>query len=299
MDDWIRFDPPKRTGLLLHLALVLGLSAAIGALLTIASQNPAGLVAILLLLLSVLATLALPLLLYRLYALLQSGYWIGRGGLRLRWGLRQAQLNYDMILDSALAEELEVLPPLPRWRWAGSVVGLVEDKELGPVEYLASRSKGLVLLGTADRVFVLSPQAPAEFLARFRREAERGKLVEVKTYSLWPRFVLAEAWAQKSARRLFLTGAIMALGLLILVSAVAPALEGVALGFDPSGIAFERVPSVQLFLLPLLNLAFFLGSFLLGLIAFRESEQRLLSHLLWGSSLLTGFLFLGAIAFIL
>jgi hypothetical protein len=54
---------------------------------------------------------------------------------------------------------------------------------------------------------------------------------------------------------------------------------------------------VQLFLLPALNLALFIGGLLLGLILYREQSLGWLARLVWGGSLLSAALFLGAILF--
>lgn len=59
------------------------------------------------------------------------------------------------------------------------------------------------------------------------------------------------------------------------------------------------MPAVRLFLLPVLNAAFFLGDTLLGLFFYRRVETRLASYLLWGVSVLTAALFLGAVFYIL
>lgn len=298
MTDWIRFQAPRRRGIALHAAVLLALIVSIAVMLTVASQSPPGLLIVVLLVASVLFGTLLPVFFYRLYALLRSGYSLGRAGLRLRWGLRQVDLPHDLIVDVALAEELQTLPAVPRWTWPGSVIGLVQDKELGTVEYMASRKEGQVLIGTERRVYVLSPEKPAEFLAVFHREAERGIIDELKAASLIPSFVLTQAWAEIPARRLLLAGAGLTVALLLLVGFLTPGLEGISLGFSPTGTPLEEVPGVQLFLLPALNLAFFFASLLLGLILYRELESSVAARLVWSSSIFTGLLFLGAILII-
>ena len=74
-------------------------------LLTLALSQPAGLGVIAMLVGALLFSLPIPLLLYRLYTLLQSGYWVGREGLRIRWGLRLLDLPFDQIVDVARADE--------------------------------------------------------------------------------------------------------------------------------------------------------------------------------------------------
>lgn len=298
MSEWIRFQAPKRRGIMLHISILFVLSLLISLMLIVASESPPGLLAVFLLIASVLLSLLLPVFSYRLYALLRSEYSLSRAGLRIRWGLRQIDLPHELILDVALAEELHSLPAAPRWSWPGSILGITEDEVLGPVEYIASRSEGMLLVGTVQRVYVISPEKPGDFLAVYHREAERGSLVELKASSVMPSFLLSQAWQELPVRRLLLAGAGLAVALLLLVGFIAPGLEGISLGFDSSGAPLEAVTGTQLFLLPALNLAFFFANLLLGLILYRESKNTLLARLVWGSSLLSGVLFLGAIAII-
>lgn len=295
MTDWIRFHAPKRRGIVLHAAVLLGLTASIAGMLSLASQSPPGLLVVVLLILSVIAGFLFPIFFYRLYALLRSEYSLDREGLRLRWGLRQIDLPHDQIVDVALAEELHAPPDSPRWQWPGSVMGIIQDGELGAVEYMASEKEGHVLLGTSKGIYVISPENPAEFLAVYHREAERGSIVEMKARSVVPSFIFNEAWADPSVRRLLIAGASLAAALLLLVGILAPGLESVPLGFAPTGGPLEEVSASQLFLLPAINLVFALASFLLGLILYRESENALIAKLVWGSTLFVGFLFLVAI----
>jgi hypothetical protein len=295
MTDWIRFHAPKRRGIVLHAAVLLGLTASIAGMLSLASQSPPGLLVVVLLILSVIAGFLFPIFFYRLYALLRSEYSLDREGLRLRWGLRQIDLPHDQIVDVALAEELHAPPDSPRWQWPGSVMGITQDEELGAVEYMASEKEGHVLLGTSKGIYVISPENPAEFLAVYHREAERGSIVEMKARSVVPSFIFNEAWADPSVRRLLIAGASLAAALLLLVGILAPGLESVPLGFAPTGGPLEEVSASQLFLLPAINLVFALASFLLGLILYRESENALIAKLVWGSTLFVGFLFLVAI----
>ena len=142
MDDWIPFRPPKLAGAALQGSVLLALMAAIGVMVTAATEGTAGPQTVLLLVAAVLLSLLVPLFAYRLYALIQADYSVGREGLRLRWGLRQVRLPHELIVDNALGEELERLPELPRWRWPGSVLGRIQDEELGEVEYLSAQRKG-------------------------------------------------------------------------------------------------------------------------------------------------------------
>ncbi|MEX1071966.1 MAG: PH domain-containing protein [Anaerolineales bacterium] len=297
MEAPIRFDPPRRRGGLLHVAALLLCAALAIGMLTLATLRPTGIAVILLLVGATLFSLPLPVLFYRLYALTQSGYWVGRDGLRLRWGLRLVDLPRAAIVDVARREELEHTIPLPRWAWPGSIMGSVQHEELGTVEFLASEKNEQVLLGTKERVYVISPRNAQNFVEVYKRESERGSLRALKARSVSPSFVLVEAWQQSQVRRLFIAGALLALALLLLVGVLGPSLETVTLGFGADGLPLSPVAGLQLFLLPALNLFFYVGNLFLGLLFFREAKGLSFSYILWGSSLLTSVFFLGAVLF--
>jgi hypothetical protein len=297
MESLTRFDPSRRRGLAFHFGALILCVALLITFLFFATAQETALVSVLLLVGTLLFSLPLPLLLYRLYALLQSGYWLGREGLRLRWGLRQVDLPHDAIVDVAHADELENPIALPRWTWPGGVTGETKDAELGTLEFLAAEKNGLVLLGTKERVFVISPSDPQKFVELYKQQSERGSLRSFRARSISPSFVLVEAWAQPRARQLFIPAGALALGLLLLVGILAPGLPSVSLGFAADGLALPAVASLQLFLLPAINLFFFVGSLFFGLLFFREPKGLNFSYLLWGSSLFTSLLFLGAVLF--
>ncbi|MCL5429375.1 MAG: PH domain-containing protein [Chloroflexi bacterium] len=297
LSHWIHFDPPRRNGFALNLMALLLDFAAIGLLLVYAVSQSPGLLVVLALSGALVLSSPIPLLLYRLYSLWQSGYWVGRDGVRLRWGLRLVDLPYHNIVDVARADELEQPLVLPRWIWPGSVVGQRVDAELGLVEFLAAETKQLVVIGTKERVFAISPVRAQEFVEAYKRESERGSLRPVVARSVQPIFVLVEAWADVQTRRLLVAGGLFALGLLILVGILAPGQETVSLGFGSSGQPLPAVAGVQLFLLPALNLFFYMGNFILGLLFYREPRGAQISQLLWGSSLITSLFYLGAVLF--
>jgi hypothetical protein len=290
-----RFDPERRRGLALHISALLLIFLIVVSLLNYAIDQPAGLAAIIALLLALAFSLALPFLFYRLYSLVKSGYWVSREGLQLRWGLRQVDLPYANIVDVARLAEVENPLSFPRWIWPGAVSGQVQNEELGLVEFLAADRQDLVLIGTKDRVFAISPHNAKDFVASLKRESLRGSLRPLRPRSISPSFVLVEAWGKRPVRRLLLAGAGLAVALLLLAAVVAPGSQGVSLGFNADGTPLPTVAGVQLFLLPALNLFFYMGNLMLGMLFYREEGGINFSTLLWGSSLVSSFLFLGAI----
>lgn len=291
----LQFDPPRRRGTGLHVSAALLVLVLASMLIGLSLAQPPGVLGIALLVAGCMVSLILPFLFYRLYCLHKSGYWISRDGLRLRWGLRAVDLPYEAIVDIARWHELETPPALPRPIWPGAVLGQVEDDELGLVEYMASDKTRLVLLGTAERVYAISPERDQQFVAALKRESLRGSLRPLKARSAAPSFVLIEAWAKRTPRRLMALGGVLALLLLLLAGLVAPGLASINLGFAGDGSPLPAMAGSGLLLLPALNLLFYVGNLMLGLLFFREPGGESISVLLWGSSLLTGALFLGAI----
>jgi hypothetical protein len=283
--------------MVLHISALLLIFALLAVLLTVVVSQPAGFLVVVLLILALLFSLLLPLLFYRLYSLVKSGYWVSRDGLRLRWGLRQVDLPHAAIVDVARVGELENFIAPPRWTWPGALVGLVHEAELGDVEFMAADKQDLVLLGTKERVYAISPQNSRDFVAAVKREALRGSLRALRPRSVSASFVLVEAWAKKRTRALLIAGGVLSLGLLLLVGLLAPGLPSVSLGFGADGLPLTPVAGVQLFLLPALNLFFYMGNLMLGLLFYREPNGVNFSYLLWGSSLFASILFLGAILF--
>jgi len=297
LESAVRFEPARRNGLILHISALLVIFALLASLLTLALTQPAGVLVVILLIAALLLSLLLPLLFYRLYSLIKSGYWVSREGLRLRWGLREVDLPHAAVVDVARVAELENFVGPPSWTWPGAVVGLVHDAELGEIEFMAADKQDLVLLGTKERVYAISPQSGQDFVASVKREALRGSLRAVRPRSVSASFVLVEAWAEQKSRRLLIAGAALCVALLFLVGVLAPGLPSISLGFEADGLPLAPVAGVQLFLLPALNLFFYMGNFMLGLLFYREPNGANFSYLLWGCSLFASLLFLGAILF--
>ena len=298
MSEWTRFLAPRIRGIVVHSLALIAILTAVSVMVTIASENLAALESVLLLIASVVLSLVFPIFAYRFYALLQSEYAIGREGLVLRWGLRQVRLPHEMILDSIVVSDLVNVPAMPRWRWPGSVLGKIEDEELGSIEFMAADISKLVFIGTLDRVYAISPESPAEFLHALRDASERGSLEKGKIISVEASFVLSQAWAEKTVRILLLSGALLALSQLVVAGIVLQGRADISLGFTAQALPKAPVIAAQLYLLPVLNIVIYMGNFLLGLVLYREGDKGLMAKLIWASSLLSGLLFMAAILYI-
>ncbi len=210
------------------------------------------------------------------------------------------------------SEEQSPALPLPWLRWPGGVLGLRRLQGGGAVEYLAASASRLLLIGTPDVIFAISPADRDEFLQAYRQFSELGSLSPLPERSVYPGFLLVRVWQARPARLLLLGGLVFNLLMLTWVSLIAPGRAQVVLGFIAGA---EAVPAVRLLLLPILSVFFFLIDFLWGWFSSAERKRRpeqicqpgspgaspgqTLAYILWGSGALVSVIFLFAVFFIL
>ena len=300
MDSDIKtFYPPRLRGLLFNLGLILVLGMFGAALLVLASQTPLG-PGFLAYLLGALAIASpIPILANRAYALIRSYYEIQRDGIRLKWGFREVDLPITDIRYVELVEDLLFPLEFPRRQWPGAVTGVNQQDKIGVVEFLASEKSNLVMIGSSDRVFVISPENAKEFIRTYHTITELGSLSPIPAYSASPSFLLIEIWRNPTLRFLLMLTGILSLALFGLVAWAVPTLTEISLGFDPLGQPLPPVTPGQLFLLPTLNLILIIGSYILSLLYFRQQKYHHMVTVLWSSNSLTALFFLIAVLLIL
>lgn len=285
------FFPPRQRGLALHAGLTVVLLIVSVLAFSRAIQEDVGPAFTVSVLVGTGTLLVSPFLVYRFYALQRARYLLDRDALVLSWGLRLEQLPLDEIEWVRPAYDLTTPLAVPPLSLPGAVLGLRHHPDLGPVEFLASERRGLLLVATARRVFAISPADISGFVREFQRAVELGSLEHPKGRSVYPSFVIARAWENRAIRFLWLSGLLLNLGLLGWVSVLIPTLSEVHLGFSPSGQPFAPVPASQLIILPLVSLVLFAAGWLAGLFYYRLPERRLLSFIVWGASAITALLF--------
>jgi len=240
-----------------------------------------------------------PLFAYRAYALLRADYILDRDSLELRWGLR----NEDLPLTDIewIRPASDVHPPLrlPWLPFPGAILGIRRHSELGIVEYIASSRKNLLLVGTARRVYAISPTRASQFVNTFARATEMGSLIPAEPKSVYPSFVFSQAWENPIVRFLWLSGLFLNIGLFAWVGLAIPTLSQIPLGFTPTGLALTPSPAAQLILLPIESVFLLLAGFFAGLYFHRYERYRILAIILWSSSALSSLAYLIAVWFIL
>lgn len=291
------FPPPRQPGLIIHILLILLLAVVGGIGVWLAAQTGLGVRLTLFILLAALAFFPIPFLIYRLSALTRATYTLDRDKMTISWGLRVEQIP---ISDVEWVRPAELAAPLPKpWlRLPGSVLGTRRHPDLGLIEFLAADAGNLLLVATARRIFAISPADATAFTQAFQRAIEMGSLVSAPSRSIYPSFVVAQAWESLLARYLWLAGLFINVGLLLWVSLMAQTLGGVPLGFLPSGEPAAIVPASRLIILPIVSLVLFILGWGTGLILYRQPEKRAAAHALWVGGLVTALIFLLAVMFI-
>ncbi len=292
MENQTVFPPNRRLGLIFHAAAALILLGAAALVFFQVYQREVGQVFITGILLAVILVSPLPLLVYRGYALAQASYALDRDGLRIRWGLRAEDIPLPQIEWVRPADELGFRLPLPFLQWPGAVVGRRKVEGLGPVEFIASDVRSLLLVATPEKVYAISPADERSFVRSYRRIIELGSLTPIPSRSVLPAAFLERVWHDLLARYMIIAGMGLTALLLVVSILLIPAHATVFLGYDAAGQPLEPISSERLLLLPLLGGVEYVVSLLVGLYFYRLKEQRLASYLLWGSSILLPLLLL-------
>ena len=209
------YPPPKRRGMIIHVIVIviLAIIASVGFVnITRADVGPEFLIS---LLIAVTSFMPIPFFVYRAYSLMRADYHMDRDSLAISWGLRVEDIPLTDIEWIRSADDLTHPISLPRLPMPGGLLGIRRHPDLGTVEFLASDSKKLLLIATAKRVFVISPENSTGLMQTFARATELGSITPADAKSVYPSFVVTQAWQSGLARYLWLTALFLNLGLFI------------------------------------------------------------------------------------
>lgn len=292
------FPPSRRFGLIIHgiIILVLGGTSAWGFINLARAQ--VGPTFVTFLLVALVAFAPIPFFGYRAYALLRADYYIDRDSLAILWGLRVEDVPLTDIEWVRPATDLTSPLILPRFRLPGAVLGTRRHPDLGLVEFIASNSRNIILIATSKRVFAISPKDAGSLVRTFARATELGSLTPAEPVSVYPSFIVTQAWQTPIARFLWMSGLFLNLGLIVWVGILIPSLSQIPFGFNAFGAPNEPTPSSRLILLPLLSGLMFVIGLIAGLYFYRWEKQRPLAVIVWISSALCALLFLMAVLFL-
>lgn len=293
------FKPDRQRGIALHLGALLLNLAAVGFLVVMAlSQSIRGFF-ILYLIGALLVFIPVPLISYRLFALLRASYTIFREGVSLQWGLRSEVIPMQEIEWARMADDLAVALPLPGFSVQGAILGIKNHRDLGPIEYLASNTASLVLIASRTMIYAVSPADPTGFIDALYRNLELGSIEPIQPKTARADFLVGSLLSDKLARNLILMASILSILLLVAVSFIIPTRESIPLGFNPIGQATEASPADRLLLLPMFSLLMLAADLALGSYFYRKASYRMAAYFAYASALVLPVSFLALILFIL
>lgn len=299
MSEVTAFYPSRQKGLIFQTACLLAFSALSAIALFFSLRQQVGAYFILLLLAALVLFAPLPLLAYQAFALIKARYRLDRDGLHLRWGMRAEDIPLESVEWVRPADDLAIAIPAPRPGMPGALVGTVAVDGLGPVEFMAAGREGLLLIATPHKIFAISPQNPQAFLNAFQEAFEMGSLLRIPAQSVLPAAYLAQVWGDLAARWLLAAAVLLTFGLFVGVSLAIPGRELVSLGSYPDGRALPPGTATQALLLPVISLLFLAVDLGIGLFFYRRPAYRPLGYLLWGTSIVSSLLLIGAALWIL
>jgi hypothetical protein len=292
------FLPPRRRGIILHSVLAVFLAAVSAGSLVLGLQQQVGSYFVFLLVISVVLAPPVIWLTYRGYALSQSEYSLERDGLRIHWGLRSEDIPLPKIEWVRPAAELGFHLPLPLLWLPGGILGTRTIEGLGPVEFIASERRTMLLIATPEKVFVISPADANGFMRAFQRAMEMGSPTPLVSHSAVPAAFLQRVWSDWAARWLIAAGLVFCTALFVYVSMAVPTLSRISLGFDRLGHPVEFGPPERLLLLPVLAIFAYAVDLSAGLFFYRRFGDRPISYMLWAGSALTPILLIVAALFL-
>lgn len=292
------FPPAKRSGVTLHVILIIVLAATSAWGFWNLSNAQVGPSYVTYLLVALVTFAPIPIFGYRAYALLRADYYIDRDSLAILWGLRVEDIPLTDIEWVRPASDLSHPLILPAFRLPGAVLGTRRHPDLGLVEFIASSSSNMILIATSKRVFAISPENPAALVQTFARATELGSLTPAEYKSVYPSFIITQAWESPVARFLWMSGLFLNLGLVVWVGILIPSLSQIPFGFNALGMPDEIVESSQLILLPLISGFMYIVGIIAGLYFYRWENQRPLAFVVWIAGTISAVLFLMAVLFL-
>jgi hypothetical protein len=236
------------------------------------------------------------LLAYNLYGLMSARFVIDRDGFYLRWGWAYEQVPIKDILSLSLLDPEDVEASPSGWlRWPATMTRTIQDGQ-GVIEYfLAAGRAPRVRVETEERVFIISPANPGQFLDAYRETSLLGALQTIEHLSQRPRFALTRLVADRGGLTVLSLGLILPVILLGYLALRVPDLPSeVAFGFDAEGFPQTFAPPGRLLLLPLASGLCWTVNLLLGLWLYRTQANRPLAYALWTASVVVSGLFWGA-----
>jgi len=237
---------------------------------------------------------ALGLLGYWCAGLADSGYFLDRNMLVIRWGALEQTIPMGQIEQALDGAEVTGQVRFSGGAWPGHYVGYGESSELGQMLfYSTAPPQRQILVVTPGLTYGISPADHEEFLKALRRRMEMGPTQIVEQSSKRPRFLSWGIWQDRVGLALVGSSLVAVLALVALLAFRFPSLPRmIPLHFSSAGAPDRIGVRGNIFIIPLIGLLAAVANGMLGWWANRR--DRVASYLLWGGALLVQVLVWGA-----
>ena len=292
------FPPAKKRGMIIHGILFFVFSVAFVFSMVQLLSSDLGFVVSVYVLIALASGVGFALMGYRLFGLYNANYLLDRNFLEINWGLRFERIPVTEIDWIKHISSFDQAIRMPLIHLPGGILGEVKDQSIGFVEYLAADTENLVLIGTAQRIFAISPEDLESFMTTFNRIFELGSLESDEGRSEFVNFAIVNAWKENDNKMLWGLTLFMNIAFLTLVIFLVPKYSTINLSVAQTNQFPEQVPARQLMLLPMINFVFSLFGILLGLVFYRNEKHSTLAKTIWVTIPIATLFFGGAIYFI-
>lgn len=242
-----------------------------------------------------LAIILVPSLVYRLYAIRSARYIFDREKIEIVWGLRREIIPMNEVTGLFTQADLEQQLPRPLFNLPGINLSRRKLKNGMTAEFFITRDEPWLIIGTPNRLYVISARQPNEVLRAFQFLSELGALSPPRHDSIYPAIMLADVLRHPLALGMIGVGFALGLVLFFWVTLSLDDLSEVSLGFTSLGLPREPIPAIRLMLYPILNGLTYFTNLIAGLFLYRNPEKRHLAYLLWGGSIIIAVMFLIAL----
>jgi hypothetical protein len=231
---------------------------------------------------------------YWLYGLVQSGFFVDRNALVIRWGATTQVIPMGSIEAVLPGDQVKGIERFRGPMWPGMRVGYGQLEEIGPTLFFATGPlRKQVILTTPALAYALSPSNSEVFLEAVRRRLSMGPTQSVEQASRQPTLLTWSFWSDSLALALLVSGLILLVALFGYITWRYPSLtEPQPLHFDAAGQPDRWGTPAQVFTLPFIGLLAMIANGGLGFLLYER--ERPASYLLWSGALVVQLLVWGA-----
>jgi len=255
-------------------------------LIGVAASRPISLATFVVALTVVFGFLLAGLIAYWVYGLTNARYLLDRNALVIAWGTSKQVIPTGHIERVFTGDEIEGRLHFYGGRWPGHWVGYGElpgGKQA--LFYATQPPQQQVFIVTPGLVYGISPAQQVAFLESLTKRLEMGPTQAMEQSSRRPPILDWTIWRDPLGLSLLgaaTAGLVLLLGVLTVRYPTLPML--IPLHFGASGSPDRLGPRVAIFLVPMIGLLTLLTNGALGALSYRHN--RLVSYMLWGSSVL-------------